>query len=176
MIKTLAVAMIAFCGSCAPGEDTSGHSPLAEQPYEPEVLVVEHEGLIEALHKKNDTLYVVNFWATWCMPCVKELPYFVSTLKEMSGKPVRLVLVSLDTEDGLQTKVIPFLKRERFVAQHYLLNDNGRMNEWIPKFSADWDGAIPATALYKNGEQLRFTQGTLSRQELRSQIDTYMNP
>lgn len=172
---TVAVAAL-FFSSCDATKGGSERKRSVGENYSPEVLVVKYEGLIDALDKKNDTLYVVNFWATWCMPCVKELPHFVSTLKEMSGKRVKLVLVSLDTKNDLETKLIPFLRKEQFVAQHYLLDDNGRMNEWIPRFSADWDGAIPATAFYKNGAQLHFNSGALSEQELRSQINTYLNP
>lgn len=144
-------------------------APSADN-YQPEVKVLKYEDLLEVLNQKNDTLNVVNFWATWCMPCVKELPHFVATAQAMKDKPVKLILVSLDTRSNLDSAVVPFLKKKNFVAQHYLLDDNGRMNEWIPKIDAGWDGAIPATALYKNGQKLRFDQGQLSESELKTNI------
>ncbi len=145
-----------------------------EADYEPQVRVVKYEDLLQVLNQKNDTLNVVNFWATWCMPCVKELPHFVATAQVMKDKPVKLILVSLDTRSSLESAVLPFLKKKNFVAQHYLLDDNGRMNEWIPKIDADWDGAIPATALYKNGQKLRFDQGQLSESELKANIQSHL--
>lgn len=148
-------------------------APLKEN-YEPEVTVVKHEDLLQVLSQQNDTLNVVNFWATWCVPCVKELPHFVATLQAMKDKPVKLILVSLDTRSSLDSAVIPFLKKKNFVARHYLLDDNGRMNEWIPKIDPGWDGAIPATALYKNGQKLRFDQGQLSENELKANIQTHL--
>ncbi len=142
--------------------------------YMPRVEVVKYEDLLGVLHQKNDTLNIVNFWATWCMPCVKELPHFVATAASMKDKPVKLILVSLDTRSSLDSAVLPFLKKKNFVAQHYLLDDNGRMNEWIPKIDAGWDGAIPATALYKNGQKLRFDQGQLSESELKANIQSHL--
>ena len=159
-------------------EQAESHSVKTEVPakgnYQPEVTVVKYEDLLQVLSQKNDTLNIVNFWATWCVPCVKELPHFVATAAEMSNKPVKLILVSLDTRSSLDSAVIPFIKDKNFVARHYLLDDNGRMNEWIPKIDAKWDGAIPATALYKNGQKLRFDQGQLSERELKTNIQTHL--
>lgn len=156
------------------GNSTAKTATPAESNYEPRVEVVKYEDLLEVLNQKNDTLNVVNFWATWCMPCVKELPHFVATTQAMKDKPVKLILVSLDTRSSLESAVLPFLKKKNFFARHYLLDDNGRMNEWIPKIDADWDGAIPATALYKNGRKLRFDQGQLSESELKTNIQTHL--
>jgi AhpC/TSA family. len=157
----------------AVNQSVKTEAPLKDN-YEPEVIVVKHEDLLQVLSQQNDTLNVVNFWATWCVPCVKELPHFVATLQEMKDKPVKLILVSLDTHSSLESAVIPFLKKKNFVARHYLLDDNGRMNEWIPKIDSGWDGAIPATALYKNGQKLRFDQGQLSENELKANIQTHL--
>ena len=49
--------------------------------------------LEKALVKENDTLYVINFWATWCAPCVKELPHFESYNNENSNKKIKVILV-----------------------------------------------------------------------------------
>ncbi len=177
LIFSIFSLLLSSCGGNK--EDVAKDAPRAELAetrtvYQPTITALQYEDLLTRLQTKDDTLYVVNFWATWCLPCVKELPYFVSTAKAMSNNPLKLVLVNLDTKDEMETKVIPFLKAKNFEATHFLLDDNGRMNEWIPKFDANWDGAIPATVLYKNGEQLRFTSGQISEQELKEQINTYL--
>src|SRR5690606_37914073 len=58
--------------------------------------VLNYDQLKPYLSEDNDTTYVVNFWATWCVPCVGELPYFQNLERQMEGKPFRLLLVSLD--------------------------------------------------------------------------------
>jgi len=60
------------------------------------------------LHQDTDTTYVVNFWATWCGPCVKELPYFEALHKSYKNQPVKVVLVSLDFEKHIVRKLLPF--------------------------------------------------------------------
>lgn len=177
----IAALSMSACGQnkAQNSKEQAEHNSVATQApaganYEPEVRVLKYEDLLQVLDQKNDTLNIVNFWATWCMPCIKELPHFVATAQAMKDKPVKLILVSLDTRSNLDSAVVPFLKKKNFVAQHYLLDDNGRMNEWIPKIDAGWDGAIPATALYKNGQKLRFDQGQLSESELKANIQSHL--
>jgi len=66
--------------------------------------------LESAIIKNENTIYVINFWATWCMPCVKELPYFEKLNAE--NKDAKVVLISLDFKDQLESKLLPFLKKK----------------------------------------------------------------
>jgi thiol-disulfide isomerase/thioredoxin len=106
---------------------------------------------------------VVNFWATWCAPCIKELPYF-QELHDRHSETVRVVLVSLDFPDQVNSKLIPFIAVRRLSPEVVLLNDT-RENEWIPKVDPEWSGALPAT-LVRRGKDRIFLEGTVSREEL----------
>jgi thiol-disulfide isomerase/thioredoxin len=57
----------------------------------------------------TDTIYVVNFWATWCKPCVEELPIFDSLNLEVKGQAIKVLLVNLDFVEK-QRKVKDFLR------------------------------------------------------------------
>lgn len=144
---------------------------------DPEVTVLKYEQLLSRLQQQNDTVYVVNFWATWCGPCVKELPHFRAFAERMAKeqKPFRLIMVSLDQADILQEKVIPFLKERNINAQQYLLDDNTRMNEWIPKFEATWSGALPATLVFEKGENRAFHEGSLDEKGLKQLLQSYVH-
>ena len=100
----------------------------------------------------NDTTYVINFWATWCGPCVKELPYFEALTSKYEGKPVQVVLVSLDFPKQLESKLVPFMEKNQLTSKVVVLLD-GKYNNWIDKISPDWEGAIPATLIYKEGKE-----------------------
>lgn len=115
-----------------------------------------------------DTLYVVNFWATWCKPCIQELPSFDSLYHHTSGKPVKLVLVSLDFKEELEKKVKPFLAKNNIQIPCYLL-DEGNGNDFIDKVSKDWSGAIPAT-LFKKGNNLLLREKKMKLSELEKSI------
>lgn len=122
--------------------------------------------------RSNDTLYVVNFWATWCKPCIEELPSFQQLTKLPLGVPVKLILVSLDSPKDLQAKVVPFVERRAFDAEIYLLNE-AKPNTWIDKIDSSWSGAIPATILFK-GEKREFFEQEFSFVELQSTIKQFL--
>src|ERR1043165_4592291 len=63
------------------------------------------EKIISGPPEQNDTTYVLNFWATWCKPCVEELPGFDSLLVLESKNPVKIILVSLDFKEDLEKRV-----------------------------------------------------------------------
>lgn len=105
--------------------------------------------------KENDTTYVLNFWATWCKPCIQELPYFEKLNAEKEN--VKVVLVSLDFPNHIEKQVLPFIKKYNLKSEILLL-DEANGNKWIPKVSPDWSGAIPATVILKNKEMKFFEQ------------------
>jgi len=117
--------------------------------------------------KNNDTLYVFNFWATWCVPCVEELPYFQQLYANYKDQKVKLVLVSLDFDKDLNKKVIPFAKKREIKADVWVLTNYMRNMEWIDKLSPDWGGSIPATLIYQPKNKVyAFKEATFEYEEL----------
>lgn len=106
---------------------------------------------------QNDTTYVINFWATWCAPCVKELPYFEKLHQTMGTQKIKVILVSLDFRKDLETKLKPFLEQRQFSASVAALVDS-RQQIWIDKVDSSWSGAVPATLVYR-GTQRQFKEG-----------------
>jgi thiol-disulfide isomerase/thioredoxin len=112
-----------------------------------------------------DTTYVVNFWATWCKPCVAELPSFDS-LSKVSN--VKILLVSLDFKEDIQKKVNPFLVKNNIKIECVILDEiNG--NDFIDKVDRSWTGAIPAT-LIKNKHHKIFIEKKMHLSELKKQL------
>lgn len=104
------------------------------------------------IYKDDDVTYVVNFWATWCAPCVKEMPYFEALeAKYKDNDKIKVILVSLDFANSKEVRLIPFVERKGIQSEvvHFV---EKKPNEWIPTFSEDWSGAIPAT-LVLNGKK-----------------------
>lgn len=105
----------------------------------------------------SDSLYVVNFWATWCVPCVKELPEFEKLNKLYSDKKVKVLLVSLDNPRHLESRVLPFIENHGLKSEIVLLDDP-RSNNWIPKVDDSWSGAIPATIIFSKNSRAFYEQ------------------
>lgn len=125
------------------------------------------------LHQSSDTLYVLNFWATWCKPCVKELPYFDALERKFQGEKLKVILVSLDDRELLNKSIIPLLEKRNITSQVVVLDD-ARANDWIDKVDSSWSGAIPATLVYSN--KLRyFYEQDFTEQELNQIIQQHIN-
>ena len=136
-----------------------------------EVPLIKYEDYFKLIEKNDDVLYVVNFWATWCKPCVEELPEFMEVNEELSENPnFKMYLISMDMPKKVESLVISFLKKNHIATEVFLMDDNKRMNTWIPKIDKHWTGAIPATIIYKNGEKLFFKEGKVSKEELKNVI------
>ena len=120
--------------------------------YAQEVNVVDFSQLQPLLEKRNDTTYVVNFWATWCLPCIKEMPYFQQIHDNFSDQKVKVILVSLDFEKQLDSRLKPFIAKHNLTPEVILLNDPDA-NSWIDNVNPDWSGALPATVIYNKNFQ-----------------------
>ena len=133
---------------------------------------VNYDELKSVIEQEDDKLYVVNFWATWCKPCIEELPAFMAVNEQFKDDPnFKMILVSMDSKKQLDTKVKNFIEKNKMKVDVYLLDDNKRMNEWIPATDPSWSGAIPATLFYKNGKKVHFKELEMTQYELEDIIE-----
>lgn len=124
------------------------------------------------LNKDNDTTYVINFWATWCAPCVKEIPAFEKLNAQYSQKKVKVLLVSLDMPDQIDSRLLPFIEKMNMQSEVILL-DEVDGNKWIPFVNDQWGGAIPATLIY-NTNKRDFYRKEFTYEELEKTLLTYL--
>ena len=110
---------------------------------------------LESLSNSNtDTTYIVNFWATWCGPCVEELPYFEQLSRNFASQKVRVVLVSVDFVKDKERRVVPFVERMKLKNTVWLLNEPDA-NSWIDRVDPSWSGALPATLILNATQKKR---------------------
>ena len=122
------------------------------------------------LNQEGDKIYVVNFWATWCAPCIKELPYF-EVLNQRED--VEVLLVSLDFPKHKESRLLPFIKKNKLQSKVVLLNDADE-NYWINDIHPNWSGAIPATIVYNNDKR-DFYERSFTQNELLNLVESF-NP
>ncbi len=152
-------------------QEASPDRPAAARAAYPFPVYTDFEQLKPWLERSNDTTYVVNFWATWCKPCVVELPYFEQLQKEATaqGRKVRVVLVSLDFGKELESKLLPFVRERRLRGQVIALLDDD-YNKWIDQVSPEWSGAIPATLIYRGEDRSFFPEAFDSYPDLEAAL------
>ena len=118
-------------------------------------------------------LLIINFWATWCAPCVKEFPSFVKGRNKYKNQDVEVIFISHDFEDK-QAEVKEFLKRYQVDWPSYI--KVGYDEPYINSFSKDWSGALPATFLYNDkGELLHFVESEINEEDLFKTIEGYLD-
>jgi len=128
----------------------------------------------EKITNGDATLYLINFWATWCKPCVEELPYFEKINKKYAKKGLKTILVSLDFKEDYNEKLVPYVLDNELKSDVYLL-DAGKPKYWIDKINESWSGAIPATIIRSSFIKASFfKEGELSLKELEQLVDKYL--
>ena len=130
--------------------------------------------LEKILKNPDNKLSVINFWASWCPPCVSELPHFETVAKDFDPGKVRFLLVSLDFPSQIEKQLIPFLKKNKITLNVSVMMDSD-FNSWIDKVDSSWQGNIPATLIFNNNKDQRiFFPGELDKSGLRKMINSFL--
>jgi thiol-disulfide isomerase/thioredoxin len=127
------------------------------------------------LEKKVNALsgtVILNYWATWCRPCVAELPDFEKLAEEYRNKDVRVMLINLDFNSKVDSTVIPFVQSRKLKSQVIHITDTDP-NGWINKVDSSWSGAIPATVIYRNNKKVFFIEGQMTYEVLKEQLSKF---
>ena len=147
---------------------------LTAPAFAQNVAVIKFPELQKRLARPTDTIYVVNFWATWCAPCVKELPNFEQIRTAYANKKVKVLLVSLDYASQVDKKIKPFVQRRRLKSEVLVLNETDP-NEWLEKVDAKWSGSLPFTLIFNNKTKQRATfEHELTKIELATALKKFL--
>jgi len=142
----------------------SASRPLDAQ----DIKVIKFNSLEKIMNANAAEVQVINFWATWCAPCIKELPLF-EALNKQNDSGIKVTLISMDFADQVG-RVKEFAKRRNLTTEILLL-DEIDYNAWIDKVDPSWSGAIPATLVINpvNGKR-KFVEKELKEGELEAII------
>ncbi|MDA9773749.1 TlpA family protein disulfide reductase [Saprospiraceae bacterium] len=156
MSKQLLTILFALFALVAKSQDITVYTKFDQ--FEKEVLTI-----------KDDKIYVINLWATWCGPCVKELPYFEEVRKKYLDKNVEFILVTIDWETNLERKVKPFVKKKGLEST-VIMFDDPKANDWIDKIDPSWSGAIPITLIMDKTQKDFYEKEYHSADELEADL------
>lgn len=124
-----------------------------------------------AASHKDSAAVLVNFWATWCQPCVEEFPMIVQLGKQYASKGLVVYFVSVDWLDE-RDRVVDFLSAHGVTGVSFIKNQDD--NDFINGTHPEWTGAVPFTLVYskKSGEVIDFWESKKPRERFISAIET----
>lgn len=137
-----------------------------------QIQVVNQSWIVEMRNdKQNDTLYIINFWATWCKPCVEEMPHLEKVNEKYKHHKIKVLLVSNDMRKELTGRLPKFIQDKKIQSRVLFMNETNA-NSWIEKVNPSWSGAIPATWFLNaaKGREL-FHEGELNEDEIEQLIN-----
>ena len=138
--------------------------------FSQEIEVIDVSQMEAIIHEETGKTKIINFWATWCKPCVEEIPYFESLNNNPEFQDFEIILVSLDFVEQLDSKVKTFIEKKGLTLTIKLLDDTD-YNSWFDKIDPTWSGAIPATLVVntRSGKR-KFYEKQFTEQELENEL------
>jgi len=142
-----------------------------EEKYQPDLSLVNDFNKIEGIfNKSNDSIYVINFWATTCPPCLKELPLFEVMQNKYASNKLKTYLINIDDEKRVDKYVLPFLNKLEIKNKVFGLIDED-MSSWTAKVNPEWYGALPYTVIYKGNDKKFFFGAFKDEKDLGKEIE-----
>ena len=136
--------------------------------------IMDFEELSPYLNMENDSIYVINFWATWCAPCRREMPEFIKLESAYKNEKLKIILVSLDFVSNIEKGLIPYIEEKKIQSEVIVLNDPDA-NSWIDKVDPNWSGSLPATIIYSSKSRF-FIPNEVTYNLLEDYIDRLTSP
>jgi thiol-disulfide isomerase/thioredoxin len=128
--------------------------------------IIQQTDVSKIIEKNKKDIKIINFWATWCVPCVKELPIF----EKINNENIQVHLISLDFKNNYETKITNMIEKKNLKSNVYWLNESD-LNSFYPKINANWKGSIPATLIVFPNGKTKFHQGSLDEESLNKLLE-----
>ena len=138
------------------------------------VALLDSVKLNNLISENKGNVLVVNVWATWCVPCVEEMPALIKLTDSYESENVKIIGISIDYPEEIQSKILPFIKKNKINFPIYV-NDFKNDEALINYLNKEWSGAIPATFIYdKNSVQKEFLFGKHTFDDFKSAVEKHL--
>ena len=165
------VCMLLLTFSAAAQGKTVRRSRSTTSVSAPTVRAINAAEMQQLLRRDGNRPLLVNYWATWCIPCRAEFPDLVKIDTDYRNRGLEFIAISLDDFADMKTAVPRFLRQMKAEMPVYLLNVPDP-DPAINSVDPEWGGVLPATFLYTNKGEVAYKHfGPIKTPELRAAID-----
>lgn len=138
--------------------------------YSQNYTIVKFDKIQKILKSRNDTLYVLNFWANWSKECEKELPLFDELTEIYKGKKLKVIMICVDEMQDKEEWVDPFLLRMQLKSEVWWLDQD--INLLKQKVERNWVGDIPFTLIFRGKtHEKHWRQGVWKKKKLVEKVE-----
>lgn len=143
---------------------------ITRSGFSQQIPAVKMDDVVKIIDTSNVPL-VINFWATWCQPCIHEIPWFEKQVELYKNKKVRLILVSLDFPEDHPQKLKKFINKNKYRSEVLWLSETDA-DSFCPKIDQKWEGSIPATLFVNRSKNYRHFVGVqLKEEKFRAELE-----
>jgi thiol-disulfide isomerase/thioredoxin len=171
------VPLICVSFACNSPKNTAAliHKPIRVLTNEKlRIEVHDYNSFEPLLNIQNDSIYIFNFWATWCKPCIAELPDFNRIQETYNSKKVKVYLINIDLEKEIDQTIFTFIQKRNLFSAEFMILDDPDANRWIDSIHKEWSGGIPATLII-NRNKRQFYERSFTFTELESELKKYLH-
>jgi thiol-disulfide isomerase/thioredoxin len=131
---------------------------------------------LEKLIKESKRPLIISFWATFCVPCLQELPYFQDITEKYKSQEVSMLLVSLDLKGYYPDSIMATVKKHKIVQPVVWLNETNA-DYFCPKIDSSWSGGMPSSLFVNNATGYhKFFEESLSKEKFEKEIQAMLKP
>lgn len=150
----------------------------AQKTFDPDSIKIQTMSYPEFQERyfdvQEDSTIIINFWASWCQPCRLEMPYFEQLKAEFADKKVKILLVTIDRPEQVETKAKTFLILNEITVETVFVKDKVSPLKWIPLICPDWAGSIPLTLVMNKEDGTYFENSFESYDKLKAAVLPFM--
>ncbi|RAJ02493.1 thiol-disulfide isomerase/thioredoxin [Chitinophaga skermanii] len=134
------------------------------------VTEIKLDGLTTVLQPLSDSSYIINFWATWCKPCIEEIPHFETQSQLPQNHNIQFKYISVDLPDAYPDDILAFVKKLGLQSPVYWLNESNA-NKFVGLVDKSWKGGIPCTLFINPKTKYhKFLEGKIPPEKLAQEI------
>ena len=144
-----------------------------------DISVVDRQGLLSELESARGHVVVLNAWATWCGPCVEELPHFARLVESYGERGLRVITVSFDDPETIESRVRPFVEERDYPFTYLVktLTNGDEYESFVNAIDPSWLGNVPATFIYDTSGKLQaVSHEPVTYSQLRGAVEPFLSP